>query len=85
MKRDLKEAFGTVVKKLREDAALSQQELADYSEIDRTYISDLERGLNFPSLHVVYKLAEVLKIKPHQLIKKVDEKLNLSWMQKQIV
>jgi len=72
VKQDLKRAFGTVIKDLRENLGLSQQELADYSEVDRTYISLLERGLNYPSLKVVYKLAEILKIQPHKLIEKVD-------------
>jgi len=72
VKRDLKEAFGSVIKTLREEKGLSQQELADYSEVDRTYISDLERGLYSPSLNTIYKLAEILKLKPHELIQKVD-------------
>lgn len=76
MKRDLKEAFGTVVRELREQQGLSQQALADYSELDRTYISDLERGLYYPTLNTIYKLAEILKIKPHELIHKVDKLFN---------
>ncbi|HEU5292461.1 MAG TPA: helix-turn-helix transcriptional regulator [Cyclobacteriaceae bacterium] len=72
MKRDLKEVFGSVIRGLREERGLSQQELADFSEVDRTYISDLERGLYSPSLNTIYKLAEVLKLKPHELIEKVD-------------
>jgi transcriptional regulator with XRE-family HTH domain len=72
VKQDLKKAFGIVIKDLREQLDLSQQELADYSEVDRTYISLLERGLNYPSLKVVYKLSEILKIQPHKLIEKVD-------------
>ncbi|HNP94084.1 MAG TPA: helix-turn-helix transcriptional regulator [Cyclobacteriaceae bacterium] len=72
MKRDLKEAFGTVIRELRESRGMSQQELADYAEMDRTYLSDLERGLNYPSLNTIYKIAEVLKIKPHELIHRVD-------------
>lgn len=74
-KLDLKEAFGKVIRDLRDQRKLSQQELADYSEMDRTYISDLERGIYYPTLNTVYKLAEVLKIKPHELIKKVDEEV----------
>jgi transcriptional regulator with XRE-family HTH domain len=72
VKRDLKQAFGSVIRELREEKGLSQQELADYSEVDRTYISDLERGLYSPTLNVIYKLAEVLKIQPHKLLEKVD-------------
>lgn len=36
------------------------------------YISDLERGLSYPSLNTIYKLAEILKQKPHELIQRVD-------------
>jgi transcriptional regulator with XRE-family HTH domain len=72
VKVHLKQAFGIVIRELREENKFSQQELADFSEVDRTYISDLERGLNYPSLNTIYKLAEVLKIKPSKLIEKVD-------------
>jgi len=73
VKSDLKEAFGSVIRELRESMEMSQQELADYAEMDRTYLSDLERGLNYPSLNTIYKLADVLKVKPHELIMRVDK------------
>jgi len=73
LKADLKIAFGSVIRELRESKCMSQQELADYAEMDRTYLSDLERGLNYPSLNTIYKLAEVLKLKPHELISRVDK------------
>jgi transcriptional regulator with XRE-family HTH domain len=75
VKGDLKASFGKVLKGLREQKGLSQQELADYSEVDRTYISDLERGLHYPTLNVVFKLSEILEIKPHEFIQKVDKQL----------
>lgn len=74
-KLELKEAFGKVIRELRDQRGLSQQELADYSEVDRTYLSDLERGLYYPTLNTVYKLAEIFKIKPHELIQKVDKEV----------
>jgi transcriptional regulator with XRE-family HTH domain len=73
VKKDLKQAFGIALRELREQRELSQQELADYSEIDRTYLSDLERGLSFPTLNVIFKLAEVLEIKPHEIIQKTEK------------
>jgi transcriptional regulator with XRE-family HTH domain len=75
VKGDLKSAFGTVIRELRESRGLSQQELADYAEMDRTYLSDLERGLNFPTLNVVFKIAEVLKIRPHELIREIEREM----------
>lgn len=75
MKGDLKSAFGAVIRELRESRGLSQQELADYAEMDRTYLSDLERGLNFPTLNVVFKIAEVLKMRPHELIRDIEKEM----------
>ncbi len=75
MKRGVKEEFGKAIRMLREERNLSQQELADYAEIDRTYISDLERGLYFPSLEIVFKLADVFKIEAHLIVKMVDYKI----------
>jgi transcriptional regulator with XRE-family HTH domain len=77
VKRDLKKSFGKVIKELREEAGFSQQEVADFSDVDRTYLSDLERGLNYPSLNVVYKLAEVFKMKASELVEKVDEEMGV--------
>jgi transcriptional regulator with XRE-family HTH domain len=77
VKRDLKKAFGKVIKELREDEGLSQQELADTAGIDRSYLSDLERGLNFPSLNIVYSLAEVFKMKANELVQKVDKEMGM--------
>ena len=77
MKRDLKKAFGKVIKGLRESEGLSQQELADMAGLDRSYLSDLERGLNYPSLNIVYSLAEVFKMKASELVGRVDEEVGI--------
>lgn len=76
MKQDLKQAFGKVLREVRESRGMSQQELADYSEIDRTYLSNLERGLNNPTLNVIFKLAEILKMKPGEFVDKVEKEMH---------
>jgi transcriptional regulator with XRE-family HTH domain len=72
VKTDLRIAFGIVIKQLREKNDLTQQALGDLANVNRAYISDLERGQYHPTLNIVYKLAEVLEIKPSKLIEKVD-------------
>jgi len=73
VKRDLKTAFGEVLKELRLKRQLTQQQLADYTGMDRAYISELERGLLLPSLETIFKLASELKIKPGDLVERVDQ------------
>lgn len=47
-------------RRLRVDRGLSQEVLAVDAEIDRTYVSRLERGLENPTVAVLEKLAGAL-------------------------
>lgn len=73
MRKDLPKIIGSVLKEIRLEKKLSQQELADYSEVDRAYISQLELGDSIPSVVTIFKLAEVLKIKPHEIISRIEQ------------
>ncbi|MBL7739491.1 MAG: helix-turn-helix transcriptional regulator [Chitinophagaceae bacterium] len=64
--------FGIVLKELRNQKKISQNDLADLAELDRTYISLLERGLRQPTIETVFKISEALKIKASVLIQKVE-------------
>lgn len=56
------------VKAARKALDLSQEALALEAEIDRTYISGIERGLRNPSLTLIVKLADRLKTTPAALL-----------------
>jgi len=66
--------FGQVLRELREERKLSQEKLAEYCDLDRTYISLLERGLRQPTLTTIFRLSEALKMKPSQIIAIVQDK-----------
>ncbi len=55
------------VKVLRLDCGLSQEELAFRAELDRTYISQIERGIGNPSVLVLVKIAKVLGVEIQEL------------------
>lgn len=55
-------ALGQKLKELRIAANLSQSELAFDCELDRTYISLIERGLANPSLWTLATIAHALKL-----------------------
>jgi transcriptional regulator with XRE-family HTH domain len=65
------EAFGIVLRDLRQARSLSQEALALESELDRTFISLLERGLRQPSLTTILQLAGPLGIAPDELVVQV--------------
>ena len=76
-KISVEEAFGEVLKELRTERHISQENLAFESELDRTFISLLERGLRQPSLITILDLSKALKIHPNELFSKVTSKLNI--------
>lgn len=47
---------------------MSQEALANEAEIDRTYVSALERGIYAASIDMIEKLAQVLDIDPMLLL-----------------
>ncbi len=60
--------FGRVLKKLRTEKGLSQEEFGFESNLHRTYISQLERGLKSPSLETLGQIAAALGIPASRLI-----------------
>jgi transcriptional regulator with XRE-family HTH domain len=60
--------LATLVKARRVELGISQEELAHQAGIDRTYASQIERGIGNPSLKVICALADALKIEPQQLV-----------------
>lgn len=73
MPENLEKLFGALLKQLRTDKGISQENLAYDSELDRTFISLLERGERQPSIATLFKLAKSLNIKPSEIIKTLEE------------
>ena len=59
---DIKIVVGKRVKELRNELGISQEELADIAELDRTYITSVECGRRNISIINVEKLATALKV-----------------------
>ncbi len=64
-------AFGRSVRVRREAKKLTQEALAEKADIDRTYISDVERGARNPALKIIVRLARALSVKPAELMEGV--------------
>lgn len=68
-KSDPRVIFGERVRAIRAKRGISQERLADLAELDRTYISGIERGIRNVSLMNIVKIADALDIKPSELLK----------------
>jgi transcriptional regulator with XRE-family HTH domain len=65
---DIREVFARNLRRYRRAARLSQEELAHRSDLDRTYISSLERRVYAASIDVVDRLAAALEIQAADLL-----------------
>jgi transcriptional regulator with XRE-family HTH domain len=59
---DIRKRFGKRVKELRQAKGLSHEELAHLAGLDRTYISDIEKGESDISIEIIQKLSIAFKI-----------------------
>jgi DNA-binding XRE family transcriptional regulator len=50
------------IKQLRHKVGMSQESLALAAEVDRSYVSQIERELGNPSLMILCRLADVLEV-----------------------
>lgn len=63
-KDEVLQRFGVAVRSLRENQELTQERLAELSDMHVTYISQIERGLKNLSLFNVHRLADALRVSP---------------------
>lgn len=66
---EINEFFGKKISELRREKGFSQEKLALEANIDRTYISDIEKGNRNISLEILDKLSKALKIHISQIFK----------------
>lgn len=64
--------FAKVLKSLRIKGMMSQEELAFRSDLDRTYISMLERGIHQPTISTLFALSRALNMKPSDMVRLVE-------------
>ncbi|MCK6627058.1 MAG: helix-turn-helix domain-containing protein [Anaerolineae bacterium] len=70
-------AFAVVLRRLRIQKGLSQEEFGFEANLHRTYVSQLERGLKSPSLKTLHKISNVLEISLTDLMTLVEQESNV--------
>ena len=67
--------FGGILRRLRKDADLTHEQLAEKAECHPTYISLVERGKRNPSLDMVLRLSRALECPAWELVRETEAEL----------
>lgn len=65
-------ALGERLRKYRLEKGFSQESFAEKTQLDRTYISGLERGKRNPSFLIIRRISKVLEISEQRLFESGD-------------
>lgn len=65
---DIRSRLGNKIKRIRQKKKMSQETLAFESNLHRTYISDVERGVRNVSIINIEKIARALNVTLKQLM-----------------
>lgn len=61
--------LGEVIFRIREKNKLTQEQLSLLCDIDRSYLSKIEKGRTNPSVKILNKICRIFKIKIYHLLK----------------
>lgn len=69
LRMDMRKLVGRNVKAARQQAGLSQEQLAERSGFSQQYLSGLERGHRNPTIVSLYEIAQALGTTPIELLR----------------
>jgi transcriptional regulator with XRE-family HTH domain len=64
----LKQALSSNIQRIRKEQGISQEKLALKAEVDRSYMSQIERCLANPSIDALLRISNALEIAPSELL-----------------
>jgi len=68
-------ALAKIIKKLRTQCNLTQEQLSFEINISTSYLGMIERGERNISLKNIYEIAKYFKLKPSELLQKTEEEI----------
>jgi ribosome-binding protein aMBF1 (putative translation factor) len=75
---ELAKAFGLAVRGIRLGRGISQEGLAAIAEIERAHMGRIERGEKTPSLRLIMKISQALKISSAEIMTETEKILKKS-------
>lgn len=77
-RRDLAKRIGRIIRRLRHEASLSQEKLAERCELHRTYVGAVERGEKNVTVVTARKFAEAFDLSLSQFFRLVENETRSS-------
>ena len=71
-------AFGKILRVVRTEAGLTQEQLALAAGVDRSFVSMVERGVNQPTIRMIFRFAAALGVAPSRLVELTEVEVSLS-------
>ena len=71
---NLRNNLGEAVRAARHKRGWSQERLAELADLDRTYVSGVERGIRNPALSTLERLADALQMRVSELIRDAERR-----------
>jgi transcriptional regulator with XRE-family HTH domain len=65
---DYRQVFAANLRRIRHEKGISQEELAYEAEVNRTYMSKVEKGDTWVGLEIMVRLSSALGIEPADLL-----------------
>jgi CheY-like chemotaxis protein/DNA-binding XRE family transcriptional regulator len=65
--------FGKAVRHYRNKLGFSQEALADRAQLDRSYMSQIERGIKNATLNSIWRISLALEVHPSELLRLTEE------------
>ena len=72
---NLAEALANTLESIRNEKKMSKSSLADFADIERCYLRDIEKGNRKPTVNTIFCLCEALQISPVDFFSRVLEEI----------
>lgn len=69
------DAFGPVLRRIRLEKRLTQEELSERLGVAAPYVSMLESGHKYPNLEMFFRIAESLNVNPSSIMEEMEERI----------
>lgn len=70
--------LGDLLRDARENAGLTQEQLAFQAGVDRTYVSQLEHDKKSPTVQMLFRLCQAMGASPSKIIANFEKQLTKS-------